>query len=169
MIALLFTLLGALIGAIATGVVQVWQAWQGRKLQRSVAARVILGDLFISEAMLDIVLKYERWPDRLDLDRPVATWGEFRADFAAGVKAWEWALVDSFYSGLHRASLMVRLGEPCTSGDLAVVAELRESAESARHVAAPHAVPKERERREVLERLAGAVPELEAGRPSDLA
>lgn len=156
---------GAIVGAAATGGVQAWDAWQRRRLQRMVAARVVLGDLYITEAMLEIVLKQGAWPDRLDLGPPISTWREFRADFAAGVKAWEWALVDSFYSSLHRTSLMVRVGEPCTSGDLAVATELLENAVAARKVTAPHAVPKERERRQVVEQLASSIHNLEGREP----
>jgi hypothetical protein len=156
---------GAVIGAAATGGVQAWDAWRRRRLQRMVAARVVLGDLYITEAMLEVVLKYRAWPDRLDLGPPISTWRDFRADFAAGVEAWEWALVDSFYSSLHRTSLMVRIGEPCTNGDLAVAAELLQTAVAARKVAAPHAVPKERERRQVIEQLASSIHNLEGREP----
>jgi len=157
--------LGAVIGAAATGGVQTWDAWRTRRLHRMVAARVIQGDLYITEAMLEIVLRSKRWPDRLDLDPPISTWRQYRADFAAGVKAWEWAKVDSFYSSLHRTSLMVRIGEPCSEGDLAVAAELLEAARAARQVVTPHAVPTERERREVLRQLAGTIHGLEGREP----
>jgi hypothetical protein len=153
--------IGAVIGAAATGGVQAWDASRNRRLQRLVAARVILGDLFITEAMLELVLKYQAWPDRLDLDAPINTWRQFRADFAAGVKAWEWARVDSFYSSLHRTGLMIRRGEPCTNGDLGVVRELLDTAQGARKVVAPHAVPSKKEGAEVIERLTKGVRDLE--------
>jgi hypothetical protein len=157
--------LGAVIGAAATGGVQAWDAWRNRRLRRMVAARVIQGDLYITEAMLEIVLKHKAWPDRLDLDPPISTWRQFRADFAAGVKAWEWAKVDSFYSSLHRTSLMVRTGQPCTEGDLGVATELLEAARAARKVVTPHAVPSEREWRETAEQLAGSIHGLEGREP----
>lgn len=157
--------LGAVIGAAATGGVQSWDAWRTRRLHRMVAARVIQGDLYISEAMLEIVLESKRWPDRLDLDSPRSTWRQHRADFAAGVKAWEWAKVDSFYSSLNRTSLMVRIGEPCTEGDLVVAGQLLGAAKVARQVVTPHAVPTERERREVVKQLAGTTHGLEGREP----
>lgn len=157
--------LGAVIGAAATGGVQSWAAWRTSRLRRMVAARVIQGDLYIAEAMLEMVLKFQRWPDRLDLDPPISTWRQYRADFAASVKAWEWAKVDSFYSSLHRTSLMVSRGEQCTDGDLAVAAELLEAARAARQVVTPHAVPTDRERREVLAQLAGTTHGLEGREP----
>lgn len=145
------------IGAAATGGVQAcWDAWRQRRLRRTVAARVILGDLYIVEAMLEVILKRRALPDRLDLDPPLETWRQFRADFAAGVMAWEWAVVDSFFSSLHRTSLMVRVGEPCTQGDLAVATELLESARTARQSVVPHAVPSEKERRRVMEQMAAS-------------
>ncbi|HEX6665522.1 MAG TPA: hypothetical protein VF081_02890 [Solirubrobacterales bacterium] len=162
--------LGAVIGAASTGGVQAWDARRSRRLRRMVAARVVQGDLYITEAMLEIVLKYKAWPDRLDLDSPISTWRQFRADFAVGVEAWEWAKVDSFYSSLHRTSLMVRAGQPCTDGDLAVAEELLEAARAARNVVTPYAVPGEGERREVIEQLAGSTHALEGrGLPSDSA
>lgn len=157
--------LGALIGAAATGGVQAWDAWRSRRLRRMVAARLVQGDLYITEAMLEIVLESRYWPDRLELDPPISTWRQFRADFAAGVKAWEWALVDSFYSSLHRTSLMVRRGQMCTGGDLTVARQLLDSAKAARKVVTPHAVPKERERRQVIEQLAGSTHALEGREP----
>jgi hypothetical protein len=157
--------LGAVIGAVATGGVQAWDAWRDRRLRRLVAARVVLGDLIITEAMLEIVLKYRRWPDRLDLGPAISTWRQFRADFAVGATAWEWAKVDSFHGSLHRTSLMIRTGQPCTEGDLAVAAELRGAAKEAREVVAPHAVPTEQERREVVEQLTGATHRLEDREP----
>lgn len=164
----LLVVLGAVIGAASTGGVQALDAWRARRLRRMVAARVIQGDLYIAEAMLEVVRKYKAWPDRLDLDAPISTWREFRVDFAAGVKAWEWAKVDSFYSSLHRTSLMVRISQPCTDGDLAVVAELLDAARDASRVVTPHAVPSERERREVVDQLAGSTHRLEGrGRSGD--
>lgn len=162
--------LGAVIGAASTGGVQAWDAWRIRRLRRMVAARVIQGDLYITEAMLEMILKHKAWPDRLDLDPPISTWRQFRVDFASGVKAWEWAKVDSFYKSLHRTSLMVRIGQPCTESDLAVVAELLEAARGAGQVATPHAVPSERERREVVEQLARSTHGLEGrARPGESA
>lgn len=157
--------IGAVIGAASTGGVQAWDAWRQRRLRRTVAARVILGDLYIVEAMLDAILKRRAWPDRLDLDPPLETWRQFRADFAAGVMAWEWAVVDSFFSSLHRTSLMVRVGEPCTQGDLAVATELLESARTARQSVVPHAVPSEKERRRVMEQMAASPHKLERREP----
>lgn len=158
-------LLGAVFGAASTGGIQAWDAWRRRRLRRMVSARVIQGDLYIAEAMLEIVLRRKAWPDRLDLEPPIMTWREFRVDLAAGVKAWEWAKVDSFYSSLHRTSLMVRIGQQCTKGDLAVVAELLTGAREASQVVTPHAVPSERERRAVIDQLAGSIHGLEGREP----
>lgn len=165
---IVLVVIGAVIGAAATGGAQAWEAWRQRRLRQMVAARVILGDLYITEAMLKIVLERRAWPDRLDLDSPLATWHQFRADFAAGVAAWEWALVNSFFSSLHRTALMVRIGEPCTDGDLAVAAELLESARSSGRVVTPHAVPSKKERRLVIEQMASSPHKLEGGLKPDV-
>ena len=70
--------LGAIIGAAATGGVQLRVARKQRLLQRKVAARAILGDLYVTEQMLELVLRRRRWPDRLDIGAPLDTWREFR-------------------------------------------------------------------------------------------
>jgi hypothetical protein len=59
--------LGAFVGALSTGGVQAWDAWRQQRLRRKVAARIILGDLYVSEAMFELVLQHDRWPDRLDI------------------------------------------------------------------------------------------------------
>ena len=153
---IVLVVIGAVIGAAATGGVQAWDAWRIRRLRRMVAARVILGDLFVTEKMLELVLERKAWPDRLDLDAPIDTWRQFRAEFAAGVSAWEWARVDHFYSSLHRTGLMLRLGEPCTEDDLDVAAGLLDAALKARKVVVPHVVPSRREQSKLVEEIAGS-------------
>ena len=143
---IVLVVIGAVIGAAATGGVQAWDAWRTRRLRRMVAARVILGDLFVTEQMLELVLERKAWPDRVDLDAPIDTWRQFRAEFAAGVSAWEWSCVDHFYNSLHRTGLMLRPGEPCIEDDLDVAAGLLDAALQARKVVAPHVAPSRRER-----------------------
>lgn len=120
-----------------------------------VAARTILGDLYVTEAMLDVILARGRWPDRLDLDAPLSTWREFRAAFAAGVTVWEWALTDSFYASFARTALMIELGAPLGPGERAVVEELAASLPAVQQIAAEHATDNERERRRATDALSG--------------
>jgi hypothetical protein len=117
----LLVVLGAIVGAVATGGVGIYEARRGRRERRRVAARVVMGDLNVLDEGLAIVLERDSWPDRLDLPAIVETWREVRKDFAPGVKAWEWALVDGTFSNLHRLSLMVRLGESLSPNDRDVV------------------------------------------------
>jgi hypothetical protein len=149
---LLLVVLGAIVGALATGGVGAWDAWRQRQERRRVAARVILGDLFVLEAALEVILRSHRWPDRLDLQAMVDTWRDVREAFALGVKAWEWALVDGVFSNLHRTALMVRLGEPCSHGDKDVLAELSGRIPRARDVVMEHSTFG-RERDEVMKQL----------------
>lgn len=146
---LLLVVLGAVVGALATGGVGAWDAWRQRQERRRVAARVILGDLFVLEAALQVILQAHRWPDRLDLHAMVDTWREVRTAFASGVKAWEWALVDGVFSNLHRTALMVRWGEKCSQADEDVVAELLGRIAPARDVVLKHSTSGQ-ERDEVM-------------------
>jgi hypothetical protein len=96
-------LLAVLVGATATGAVDTFTGWRLRKVERTVAARLILGDLL--EAAVDVVLDRRQWPDRYDFSAPVETWRETRDRFAARpVKAWEWTVVDGAYSNLARTA-----------------------------------------------------------------
>lgn len=118
---LVLVVLGAVVGALATGGVSAWAAWQERQLRRKVAARVILGDLYVIEGALELIRDTDRWPDRWDAVTPLTTWQEQRTAFAGGVRAWEWALVDGLYSDLARTVPMIRPGEACTDRDRKVV------------------------------------------------
>ena len=145
-------LIGIIGGAVATGGVTLFTSWRERQNSRTVAARLILGDLYVLEAMAELVLKYERWPDRLDLESPLQTWREARGAFAGDVEAWEWALVDSVFSNLHRNSLMVQLGESVSDRALAVMARFSNSIPPAREVVLKRAST-EKERAKMVEEL----------------
>jgi hypothetical protein len=86
------------------------------------------------ESAAELILKARRWPDFYDYQQQLDTWREVRADFADGVEAWEWALVDRAYAHLLRTSLIARPGEPCTPGHLDVITEMRQRAVRARAV-----------------------------------
>ncbi len=150
--ALLLVVLGALVGALSTGGVAAWDAWRQRQERRRVAARVILGDLYVLGDGLKVIMKVGRWPDRLDLQAMIDTWRGVREPFASGVAAWEWALVDGVFSNLHRVSLMVRLGEPFSDDDRDVLAELLGRIPRAQAVVLTHATS-EHERDEMAKQL----------------
>jgi hypothetical protein len=149
--------LGAVVGALSTGGATAWDAWRQRRERRRVAARVVLGDLYVLEGALDVILEARRWPDRLDLQAMVETWRGVREAFASGVAAWEWAVVDGVFSNLHRVGLMVRLSEPCTERDQDVVRDLRDRIPRAREVVLGQATS-ERERGQLVEQLTRSGP-----------
>lgn len=151
--------LGAFVGALATGGVQTWDAWRERQLSRKVAARIILGDLYVAEAMFELVLQHDRWPDRLDFQAPITTWRESRRAFAGGVEAWEWAFVDGLFSNLHRTSLMIRAGEHCTPTDRDVLRSVLQAIAPARDVVLRHATT-EAERERVITEIGAAATRL---------
>jgi hypothetical protein len=155
----LLALLAALFGAIAAGGIDTVVSWRQRTLQRKVAARLILGDLYVLEAAIDVVLERRQWPDpgRFDFGAPVQTWRENREAFAAAVKAWEWAVVDGVYSNLARTAPMARPGERINETDAGVLASLKDAVVKARDVVVSHATT-EAERREITQRLGPDAP-----------
>jgi hypothetical protein len=151
----LLIVVGAIVGAVSTGGVSAFDAWRQRRVRRRVAARVILGDLYVLEASVEVILEAKRWPDRFDLSSPLDTWRDSREAFAEGVEAWEWALVDGVFSYLHRTAPMVRLGEPCSAQDEDVLAVLLKRIPKARDLVLEHATSK-RERDRLVAQLAEA-------------
>lgn len=145
-------LVGAFGGAVATGAATVLVNWRARQNARRVAARLILGDLYVLEAMTELVAEWERWPDRLDLDASLDTWREARGAFAGDVKAWEWALVDGVFSNLHRISLMVEHGRRVSAQAVDVLQAFGESIPAAREVVLERA-SSEKERAQLVEQL----------------
>ena len=146
-------LVGAAAGAFGAGSVNSVDAWRQRRLNRRVAARLILGDLYVLEAGLELIETKRLWPHRLDLATPVMTWRENRQAFAAAVKAWEWAIVDGVYANLERTVPMARPGEACTENDLAMVSSLRRGVvDDATPIVVEQAI-KKRERDEVFKQL----------------
>lgn len=133
-------ILGAVVGAFATGGVAFWDAGRERRQRRRVAARLILGDLYVLEAGVEIILTNGRWPDRsFDLQAVLETWRENRGAFAGGVKAWEWALVDGLFSNIHRTAPMVDAGQPTTLNDRSVLESLQQMIPRARDIVLQHA------------------------------
>jgi hypothetical protein len=130
--------LGAVVGALATGGVAAYVALLDRRVRRKVAARVVLGDPYVLEAATDVILEHDRWPDRLDLDAPLETWREQREPLAAAVEAWEWALVDGLFSNLHRTAPMARLGEQLTPADRTVLKSVQTMIPRAREIVLKH-------------------------------
>lgn len=139
-------ILGAIIGAAATGGIQTLIAKGQRKERRKVAARVILGDLYLTELFVKWVLNQQIWPPGLDIGRPLNTWKEFRADIAADVTPAEWVRVDNVYSLLHQIWLGVGVTERPEGEARALAETLLERVKPARQIVlACAAEPKERD------------------------
>ncbi len=147
----------ALLGALAAGLIQVLLALWERSTRSRVAARVVLGDIYVAEKAFELVIERKEWWTRSpDFDRAAATWAEHRADFAAVVSTADWADVDAFYNNLGRSAALWRPGEPATPADLRVAREQVEYAKAAQVVAARHVTKRFRgnqERSEVIGRL----------------
>jgi hypothetical protein len=143
--------LGAVFGAAATGGVQAWIAARQRRLDRMVAARAILGDLFRTEGLLLGILEYEQWPMAFDSQRPLETWQEFRGPFAADVNGAEWLAVDNVFGTLHQIALAASLGDESAGPAEPLVRGLLRQLERAQGIAASRAASSEAERREMIE------------------
>jgi len=138
--------LGAVIGAAATGGVQAWIAARRRLLERKVAARAILGDLYMTEGLLRGVLDHQQWPVAFDSDRPLQTWKEFRGPFAAAVSGTEWAEVDRIFGALHQIALAATLGEQSVEPAGPMVGDLLARLPRAQEIVARFAADSETER-----------------------
>ena len=142
-----------LLGALATGVLRILFDFVERKRHRRAAARIIFGDIAVTEGAFKLIWERKQWPDLLDFGPTLEAWREHRADFAIGTTAVEWAKVGAFYSNLERTARMIRPGEPCTEGDLNVAKMMVEYAESAFAIAVKHVARTEKERKEVVDQL----------------
>lgn len=138
--------LGAVIGAAATGGIQTWVAFRQRRLDRKVAARAILGDLFMTEALVRGVLEYRQWPMAFDGGRPLETWREFRSSFAAAVSAGEWAHVDRVFGKLHQVVLAATLGEASAEPARPLLTDLLAELSVAKEIASRFAADSDDER-----------------------
>lgn len=143
--------LGAVLGAAATGGMQAWIAARQRRLDRKVAARAILGDLFRTEGLLSGVLECGQWPVAFDSQRPLDTWREFRSPFAAAVTGTEWFAVDQVFGELHQISLAATLGNESVGPAEPLVRGLLGQLKEAQNIAARHAANSEAERSEMME------------------
>ena len=77
---------GAIVGALSTGGASLYAERRDRRLKRKVAARLILGDLYLAEGGADEVLRVGHWAN-IEWGDPVETWRESREPFAASVDA----------------------------------------------------------------------------------
>jgi hypothetical protein len=104
-----YVVIGAVVGALATGGVAAVDAERKRRQARRVAARLILGGLYLTEVWVEAAKQWNRWPDAVDIQTQLDTWDQCREAFAGDVEAWEWAVVDNVYSNLHRYAVTAKL------------------------------------------------------------
>src|SRR6185295_11080969 len=120
-----------LIGAIVAGVGRILWDQVDKKQKQRVAARVILGDIAVSEEVFKLLIEREEWSPLTEFGPTLEAWREYRADFAGMTTAIEWAQVGAFYSNLERSARMVRPGQSCAEADLRVAASMVKYAEVA--------------------------------------
>lgn len=120
----LIAVVGVLVGALATGGLQVAMRFWELRLAARVAARIVQGDAYVAGAAFQLLDESKEW-FRLDFDPALRTWAEHRTDLAAILSSPDWARVGSFYSNLERSAAMAREpGEPATEGDLKVARDI---------------------------------------------
>jgi hypothetical protein len=151
---LLAALIGIVAGAVATGGVQTWHKARDRKLAARVAARLILGDLYIAEHTVGRIVEGGHWPDRNmpTFESELDVWVENRQAFAAAVDATDWTLVAAAYKDLVDLPEVAEAGRGFTADELRALAAVRKRLDDAAEVAARHAAP-ERERDRVVREL----------------
>ncbi|HEY4809626.1 MAG TPA: hypothetical protein VIH71_01085 [Solirubrobacteraceae bacterium] len=140
---------GAIVGALSTGGASWYAELRDRRLKRKVAARLILGDLYLAEGGADEVLRVGSWAN-IEWGDPIETWRESREPFAASVDAWEWTAVDNAFRILGRIGARAVREKDRNHGHLSTAARrelgfLSEQAGKARAIVLPH-VGSEKER-----------------------
>jgi hypothetical protein len=138
--------LGAIIGAVVTGGVQLLAERRQRAIDRKVAARAILGDLFLAQGLAEGVMEWSRWPEGFESARPLETWHQVRGSFGASVSGGEWAEVDRVYQLLLQISLAASIGNESVEAARPLLVELRDRARAARVIARVHAAATDEER-----------------------
>jgi hypothetical protein len=147
---------GAIVGALSTGGASMFAELRDRRLKRKVAARLILGDLYLAEGGADEVLRVGSWAD-IEWGDPIETWRESREPFAASVDAWEWTVVDNAFRILGRVGTRAVREKDMHDGHLGSAARrelefLSEQAGKARAIVLPH-VGSEEERAKLTEEI----------------
>jgi hypothetical protein len=146
-------LAGVVAGALANGGIQTVQYAQDRKRAAKVAARLILGDLYIAEHGAANMIKHGYWPPMgLDFDRELGTWNANREAFAAATDATDWTTVAVAYQDLEDLPAVATPGQPFTTREKTMLDAVRQRLAAAGEVAAKHAAPK-RERSRVVKEL----------------
>ena len=162
---MLAALIGIVAGAVATGAVQTWHRSRDRKLASKVAARLILGDLYVAEHAIGRIVEGGRWPMRNmpTFQRELETWGTHRQALAAGVDATDWTRVAAAYHDLIDLPDIAEAGRVLTGEELRSLGAVRSRLAEAAATVANHATPK-RERARVLEEIGRDNAEVEAAR-----
>jgi hypothetical protein len=157
----------ALLGALITGLFQVMMWSSDRAARRRIAARSVIGDIYVTEAAFKLLLERDEWFS-FDFGPMLGTWVDHRDDLARAVSMADWAEVDAFYSNLARTSALAKPFEKPTDGDRTAAEAQVAYAERAQKVVARQVtrwgLRGWRERRQVIKRLssqeAGAVAEV---------
>jgi len=153
---LVLVVLGAIVGALATGGVSFYAEIRRQRVARKVAARLIHGELSRVEAIASILLRRGAWDRPFDWGIPLRTWHANREAFAARVTAAEWSPVEKAFWLIEIVGRRERPDEPCGEHDIAQLKTLHRYSLIAKDVAFKHAAPKPievREWRETLEEI----------------
>jgi hypothetical protein len=120
-------LVAALIGALATGGVRLVLDLLNVQRRRRVAARILMGDLYLLEQLIPHVLRIGRWPDwDPDVKAALGRWEEVRNDLATGPSAEQWGKVDRVYGQLARTEQRITTSTALIQDDRDVLDDLLE-------------------------------------------
>jgi hypothetical protein len=111
-------LIGVIAGGLVTGAIQLFQAWQDRRLATKIAARLILIDLYEAANYVETALKGGRWAHHPDtFERPVADWRAQREAFAATAAVGDWVVVSAAFTVIADIGERIKPGEELSADD----------------------------------------------------
>lgn len=132
---------------------QTWHKARDRRLAVRVAARLILGDLYIAEHAAGRITEGGQWPDRNmpTFARELDVWRENRQALAAAMDATDWTFVAAAYQDLVDLPEVAE-GAPARTHKSRVQRAVGKRLGDAAEVAAKHAALR-RERDRVVREL----------------
>jgi hypothetical protein len=132
-----FVLLGAVVGALATGGVGYYSDLRTRAIARKAAARAIYHDLIVMRLMAKMYVDAGAWLGSYDWDAYRDTWKEMRAPFLEGAGFTDWVIVHNAYLALHVVASLVESGQPHDDPARNALKNLETSAERAAEIVLP--------------------------------
>jgi hypothetical protein len=109
-------LLSFIVGAIATGAVQIGLKRHERTVEGRAAARVLFNDLWLGLQTIEAGIEMDAWwPADAKIDIPDRDWPAYRDKLAASLRADEWYTVAGAFSRMSELRLWTGDEDPAES------------------------------------------------------